>query len=120
MNDTHKDTQELKVTEFCAGKTPEQIVEAIRELGETKKEDMSQGFIDMAKTLGVESGDNACYHTANPDWEYFIDLQGRWISFLASREIVDFIESYKGIGDEKRIEAIQKAIWEAFPSTPKA
>ena len=115
-----KDTQELKVTEFCAGKTPEQIVEAIRELGETKKEDMSQGFIDMAKTLGVESGDNACYHTANPDWEDFIDLQGQWISFLASREIVDFIESYEGIGDEKRIEAIQEAIWEAFPSTPKA
>ena len=88
------DTQELKVTEFCAGKTPEQIVEAIRELGETKKEDMSQGFIDMAKALGVESGDNACYHTANPDWEDFIDLQGQWISFVASREIVDFIESH--------------------------
>ena len=117
---SRNDMQELKVTEFCAGKTPEQIVDAIRELGETKKEVMSEGFIDIAKTLGVESGDNACYHTANPDWQNFIDLQGQWISFLASREIVDFIEDYKGIGDEKRIDAIKKAIWEAFPSTPKA
>ena len=113
------DTQELKVTEFCAGKSPEQIVEAIRELGETKKEDMSEGFIDMAKTLGVESGDNVAYHTADPNWDYFIDLQGKWISHLASREIVDFIEDYKGVGDEKRIDAIQKAIWREFP-TPQS
>ena len=110
------DTQELKVTEFCAGKSPDQIVEAIRELGENKKEELSKGFVDMVDTLGVESGDNACYHTANPNWDRFIDLQGKWISHLASREIVDFIEAYKGIGDEKRIDAIQKAIWREFPT----
>lgn len=113
------DTQELKVTEFCAGKSPNQIVEAIRELGENKKEELSKGFFDMVDTLGVESGDNGCYHTANPNWDHFIDLQGKWISHLASREVVDFIESYKGIGDEKRIDAIQKAIWREFP-TPQS
>ena len=113
------DTQELKVTEFCAGKSPDQIVEAIRELGENKKEELSKGFFDMVDTLGVESGDNGCYHTANPNWDHFIDLQGKWISHLASREIVDFIEDYKGIGDEKRIDAIQKAIWREFP-TPQS
>jgi len=110
------DKQELKVSEFCAGKTPEQIVEAIRELGENKKEELSKGFFDMVETLGVESGDNGCYHTANPNWDYFIDLQGKWISHLASREVVDFIENYKGIGDEKRIDAIQEAIWREFPT----
>ena len=114
------DTQELKVSEFCAGKTPNQIVESIIELGEKNKDIASDGFCNMIATLGVESGDNFSYHTADPSWDHFIDLQGQWISHLASREIVDFIEDYKGIGDEKRIDAIQKAIWREFPTPPQS
>ena len=111
------DTQELKVTEFCAGKTPEQIVEAIRELGVHQWHGSIRIIQDK---LGVQSGDNACYHLNGESFGQYKKLHFAWMTYYASREIVDFIESYKGIGDEKRIEAIQKAIWEAFPSTPKA
>ena len=106
------DTQELKVTEFCAGKTPEQIVEAIRELGE---EQWHASIRIIQDKLGVRSGDNACYHLGGESGERFERLQKAWISYYASCEIVDFIEDYNGIGDEKRIDAIQKAIWSEFP-----
>jgi len=107
------DTQELKVAEFCAGKTPDQIVEAICELGNYQWHASIRIIQDK---LGVQSGDNACYHLNGEKLDQFEKLQFDWMTFYASREIVDFIEDYKGIGDEKRIDAIQKAIWREFPS----
>jgi len=106
------DTQELKVSEFCAGKTPEQIVEAIIELGNHQFHESIRIIMDK---LGVQSGDNACYHLNGEKFNQFEKLQFDWMTYYASREIVDFIEDYKGIGDEKRIDAIQKAIWREFP-----
>ena len=111
------DTQELKVTEFCAGKTPEQIVEAIREFVDYQWHASIRIIQDK---LGVRSGDKACYHLNGESFNQFEKLHFDWITYYASREVVDFIENYKGVGDEKRIDAIQKAIWDAFPYTPKA
>jgi hypothetical protein len=111
------DTQELKVSEFCAGKTPDQIVKAILELGNYQWHASVRVIQDK---LGVSSGDNACYHLNGDSLNRFEKLQFAWMTYYASREIVDFIEEYKGIGDEKRIDAIQKAIWHAFPYSPKA
>ena len=103
----------MKVAEFCAGKTPDQIIEAIRELGNYQWHGSIRIIQDK---LGVQSGDNACYHLNGEKLDQFEKLQFDWMTYYASREIVDFIDDYKGIGDEKRIDAIQKAIWREFPS----
>jgi len=110
MNDENKSQEEV-VQDFIQGKTNAQVIEAIHALADKEKDEASRGFVRMCNTLGVQSGDNACYHTANPEWDAFIDLQGKWIAYIASREIRDYLpESQSDLAD---------AIYDAFPDPPR-
>ena len=103
------DKQEEKVTAFVKGKTIDEIKEAIRNLAE---EAWHSPFAHIQDTLGVESGDNACYHLSGCGADEAKRIHLAWLEYYASREIVDFIEDYKEI--ENALE-IREAIGGAFP-----
>lgn len=103
------DLQEKKVTEFVKGKTIPEVIQSIKDLAETEHH---QHFRTIQDTLGVESGDNACYHCNGVDWQKYKELHTAWMTHYASREIADFMEDYKEI--ENR-EELQQAVWRAFP-----
>lgn len=103
------DLQEKKVTEFVKGKTIPEVIQSIKDLANTEHH---QHFGTIQDTLGVESGDNACYHCNGAEWDKYEELQTAWMCYYASREIADFIETYKEIENH---EEIQQAVWEAFP-----
>jgi len=103
------DKQEKEVTAFVKGKTIEEIKEAIRKLAE---EAWHSPFAHIQDALGVESGDNACYHLSGYGADEAKRIHLAWLEYYASREIVDFIEEYKEI--ENALE-IREAIGGAFP-----
>ena len=103
------DKQEEAVTAFVKGKTIDEIKEAIRNLAE---EAWHSPFAHIQDALGVESGDNACYHLSGYGADEAKRIHLAWLEYYASREIVDFIEEYKEI--ENALE-IREAIGGAFP-----